>query len=70
MASPVLVQKCLEADYDAVTGTCAAPFWEAVTDSVATLSLADAQTIGWHLALLWATAWCFRAARKALQEIG
>lgn len=70
MASPVLVQKCLEADFDAVTQACAAPFWEAAAATWPQLSLADAQLIGWHLALLWATAWTFRALRKALQEIG
>lgn len=66
----VLVQSCLVEDYDTVTHVCSAPFYTFPASPFPQLSLQDAQAIGLQIALLWAVAWCFRALRKALQEIG
>lgn len=65
-----LILTCLEADYDAATGVCAAPFYSVDNGGWFAMPLADAQEIAVSIALLWAVAWTFRMARKALQEIG
>lgn len=69
MSGVVLVQSCLESDYDAATQTCAAPMWNPQESAYPTLSIADAQEIGMSIALLLAIAWGLRTMRKAL-EIG
>ena len=61
---------CLEADFDAATGTCAAPIWDADVSAIPTLSIADAQAIGLSFAGLFAVAFVFRLMRKALHQIG
>lgn len=70
MAGETLVLTCRVADYDASTGVCAAPFYSAPPSLVPALSIADAQAIGLSCALLLATAWAFRVARRALERIG
>lgn len=65
-----LVLSCLPADYDAATATCAAPFYSFPEPAFPTMTIADAQEIGMAIALLWATAWCLKMLRKAIQEIG
>ena len=64
-----LVQHCAEADFNATTGECAAPFYSYPESVLPTLSISDAQTIGVALAALWATAWAFRMLRKTLNEL-
>lgn len=64
------VMACLEADFDAATGTCAAPIWDAELTGLPQLSIADAQAIGMAFAFLFATAYVFRLCRKALHQIG
>ena len=64
------VMSCLEADYDAATGTCAAPIWEAEMTALPQLSIAEAQQLGGAFALLFATAYIGRLLRRALQQIG
>lgn len=70
MAGVVLVQTCMEADYTAATGTCAAPIWNPQESGFPTLTLDGAAQIGGAIALLWGIAFAFRAVRKALNEIG
>jgi hypothetical protein len=64
------VQSCADADFNTSTMTCSVPIWTPETSSLPTMSIADAQSIGTAIALLWATAWAFRMCKKALQEIG
>ena len=45
MNAPALVQACLEADFNAATQTCAAPFWTYAPTSIPVLTIADAQQI-------------------------
>ena len=61
-----LVLHCREADYNAATQTCAAPFYSYPESVLPTLSIADAQEIGFAFALLWATAFVALMVRKAL----
>jgi hypothetical protein len=70
VAGVVLVQSCLEADYNASTATCAAPIWNPQEAGFPTLTIEGAQEIGTAIAVLWAVAWVFRQVRKAMQEIG
>lgn len=67
MGSP-LVLSCLEADFDAATGQCAAPFYSYQPTAWPVLSIADAQEIGAALAFLLAIAWVFRRLRKFLDQ--
>lgn len=66
----VMVQTCLESDYDAATQVCTVPIWTPQESFLPTLDLASAKEIGFAIALLWATAYVLRMCRKALQEIG
>lgn len=70
MADQVLVASCRVVDFDAASGTCSAVFYSAPESSMPTLSIADAQSIGLALALLWGSAFGLRMIRKALNEIG
>ena len=70
MSAPALVQACLEADFNAATQTCAAPFWTYAPTSIPVLTIADAQQIGAAMAYLFAVAFVLRMARKALNQIG
>ena len=69
MTAP-LVQLCMPADFNAATQTCAAPFFGPVPSAFPVLSIADAQTIGLSIALLWGVAYAIRMVRRALQQIG
>jgi len=66
----VYVQACQEANYDAVTGTCTAPYYTELPSAIPTLTIEDAQAIGLSMAMLLATAWCFRRVGKAITRIG
>lgn len=63
-----LVQACMEADFDAATGVCAAPVWMVQSDLLPLLSIADAQAIGYQIALLLAGAWVFRVLIRFVKE--
>lgn len=56
---------CDESDYDAITGTCAAPYF--AESSGWELSISDAQAIGWAIAWLWAVAWGIRQLKRMLR---
>lgn len=64
----VLVQACLEADFNAETGTCAAPIWIPQPSMIPALTIADAQQISGAIALLFAVAFVFRLLRKFLNQ--
>ena len=67
---PLMVLTCKASDFDAVTHTCAAPFYSEQVTSLPTMTVEDAQAIGLAVALLWATAYVFRMLKRALNEIG
>ncbi|HHW4669471.1 MAG TPA: hypothetical protein ACQGQJ_07750 [Xylella fastidiosa subsp. multiplex] len=64
MAATLLVSACREADIDAVSGKCAAVVWVPQSSIFSDLSIADAQSIGAAILLLWAVAYVFRVLRK------
>lgn len=64
----VLVQACLEADYNAGTQSCASPYYIPQETGLPALSLADAQVIGLSVAGLWAAAWVIRRIKKLLDQ--
>jgi hypothetical protein len=64
------VLQCADADFDAATGTCAAPFYGDAPSAIPTLSIADAMQIGLAIALLWGIAYGFRMVKRLLTEIG
>ncbi|MCW0399805.1 hypothetical protein NB688_002856 [Xanthomonas sacchari] len=64
----VFVPACLERDLDAQTGTCSAPIWIPQPSLLPELTVADAQSIGQAIALLWAVAYAFRLVRKKIQQ--
>lgn len=66
--STVLVPACLESDFDAAAGTCAAPIWIPQPSILPELTIADAQAIGLAFAGLWATAFVFRRIRKFVDQ--
>ena len=68
MAGVVLVQTCMEEDYTAATGTCAAPIWNPQESGFSTLTIDGAQQIGAAIAMLWAVAWIFRRLKKLLDQ--
>lgn len=63
-----VVRGCLESDFDAATGTCAAEIWIPQPSIIPELTIADAQTIGVACAYLWAVAFVFRRIRKFLDQ--
>ena len=65
-----LAQYCHEADFNASTGTCAAPYYGPVSGAFPTLSIADAQQIAIAIAVLWAAAWGIRRMVKLLDQLG
>jgi hypothetical protein len=67
MAS-VLVPACLESDFDAATGTCAAPIWIPQPSIVPELTIEDAQALGLAFAGLWALAFVLRRIRKFVDQ--
>ena len=64
----VLVQACMEADFDAATQTCTAPYWIPQPTVLPALSIEDAQQIGMAIALLLAVAWVFRRVARHLNQ--
>jgi len=64
----VFVQACLEADFDAATQTCTAPYWIPQPTILPALSIAEAQQIGLAIAALLAVAWVFRRVAKHLNQ--
>ncbi|MFC6838830.1 hypothetical protein [Xanthomonas theicola] len=64
----VFVPACLERDFDAQTGTCSAPIWIPQPSLLPGLTVADAQSIGQAIVLLWAVAFVFRLIRKVIQR--
>lgn len=67
MEGEVYVMQCNAADYDAVTQTCASPFYGPAPTTFPTMTITDAQEIGMAMALLLVTAWCIRQCARALQ---
>jgi hypothetical protein len=63
-----LAQYCHEADYTASSGTCAAPYYGPATGLFPALSVADAQSIGQAIAVLWALAWCIRRIKRFIDQ--
>lgn len=61
-----LILTCLEADFDAATGVCAAPFYSVQQTMLPELSIAGAQEIGVEIAILWAICWVFRVLAKQI----
>jgi hypothetical protein len=62
----VLMPACLEANFDATTGTCTAVVWIPQPSLLPELPVEDAQLIGAKIALLWAVAYAFRLIRKSI----
>ena len=52
--------------WDEPTQTCTTQVWVDQPGLLPALSMADAYVIGLNIALVWATAFVFRLARKAL----
>lgn len=65
----VLVPACLEADFDAATGTCSSPIWIPQPSIIPELTIADAQALGLAFAGLWALAFVLRRIRKFIDQI-
>ena len=64
----VLVQACMEADFDAATQTCTPPYWIPQPTVLPALSVADAQQIGLAIAFLLACAWVIRRVKKQIDQ--
>lgn len=64
----VFVQACVEADFDAATQTCTAPYWIPQPTVLPALSIEDAQSIGLAIAFLLATAWIFRRVARHINQ--
>ena len=64
----VWVLSCAEADFDASTQTCASPIYTPQVVALPTMTIADAQSIGLSVALLWGTAFVFRLIRKFINQ--
>lgn len=64
----VLVQACLESDYDATTHVCASPYYIPQSTGLPPLSIADAQIIGLSMAALWALAWVIRRLKRFIDQ--
>jgi len=59
---------CPDVNYDSSTGTCSAGVWVDVSTltAVPPLSGADAQSIGFGIAVAWVSAYLWRLIGKAL----
>ncbi|MFC4729260.1 hypothetical protein [Coralloluteibacterium thermophilus] len=64
----VLVPYCRVADFDAATGTCAAPFWGPHQGVLPPLTMVDASLIAAGIISLWAIGFIIRQARRAGQS--
>lgn len=60
LLDPVLQQFCNAVDFDAVTQTCAAPYWAVANGGIPPLSIGDATLIAGATWALWAAAWILR----------
>lgn len=60
----LLVPACRDVDIDAVSGKCAAVVWVSQPSMFPEFSIADAQSIGAAILLLWAVAYVFRVLRR------
>jgi len=65
----VLVQACLESDYNAETHVCANPYYIPQSTVLPPLSIADAQTIGLAMATVWALAWVIRRLKRMIDQL-
>ncbi len=63
-----LVQVCLEANYDAATAVCSAPYYAPQEAGWPALSIEGAQEIGVACALLWSVAWVLRRLKKMVDH--
>jgi hypothetical protein len=63
-----VVRGCLEADFDAATGTCAQEIWIPQQTVLPALSVEDAQAIALKIAVLWALAFVIRRLRKFIDQ--
>lgn len=70
MTDTVLAQYCKTADFDAVTGTCAAPFWGPYSTVIPPLPIEDAWPIAACIAAIWAVGFVIKRARKTGLEEG
>lgn len=66
--SQTLQQFCNAADFDAVTQTCAAPYWAVAYGGFPPLSVGDALLIASATWALWALAWTVRPILKTLRS--
>jgi len=59
---------CNEADYNASTGTCAAPYYAPQPSLLPDLSIPDAITISVAIIALWAVGFGIKAMRRTLSH--
>ncbi len=64
----VYVLVCNEADYQASTGTCAAPYYAPQPSLLPELSISDAMTISVAIIALWAVGFGIKAIRRTLSD--
>lgn len=55
---------CKAADFDAVTGQCAAPFYGPASTGLPPLSMDDAWPIAAGIAMLWGVGFVIRSMRR------
>ena len=67
MAAETLVQTCRVADFDPVTGVCAAPFYSAPQPAFPELSVADATEIAFSFLLALASVMAVKIVGKKTQ---
>lgn len=60
---------CADEPAPAVPGSCVTWVAQPYEPSPWSLSLADAQSIGWAICAVWAAAWCFRALARSLNQL-
>lgn len=66
MSAYVLV--CDEANFDATTGTCSAPYYAPQPQLLPELSISDAVTISVAIIALWAVGFGIKAIRRTLSH--
>ena len=59
---------CDEANYDASTGTCSAPYYAPQPSLLPDLSIPDSMTIAVAILALWAVGFGIRAIRRTLSH--
>ncbi len=65
MSDPVLVMQCLAQNFDAMTQTCAAPFWSVAPSFPPPMSIEDALLISCGIGTLWGIGHMIRQSRRA-----